>query len=141
MSNRIQTNDQTGTVVLDPGHKLQPASGYTLRDVETIPAPPGKLKWVDGELTRDTAIADADCKPLSPRQFGYLMIGLGVSDAQVEGLISSLISDATARAKALVDYRKAIEFKFSHPLVSMAIAALELDAQDVKATWLEASKA
>jgi hypothetical protein len=51
---QIKSNNTTGRVVLHPLSNAKTEEGWTIREVEEIPAGPGLLKWDDqqGELIR-----------------------------------------------------------------------------------------
>lgn len=137
-------NDSTGRLVCFK--PLGPRAGHTIRTLSSedsafCKAANGRpLKW-DGEAVAFADINPADLPCLDQRQFTYLRIGLGISDAQVVALINAGYPEGELREKALADYRVSPRMWATHPLVAGAIDEFELDAQTVYAAWLNASRA
>ncbi|WP_155772449.1 hypothetical protein [Mesorhizobium loti] len=76
--------------------------------------------------------------PLSPRQLCMMLPVVGLSEADIEGLIDA-IPDATDRARSSVEWRKATSFSRNHPLVVSLSAELNFEPAELDTIWLYAS--
>jgi hypothetical protein len=86
---------------------------------------------------------DFDLAPLaiphcSPRQIRLWLLSLGVTDAQVIGLINQ-IPDSNTRAATLIEYQYASEFQRTHPFVDQIGLALGLTLDQIDDGFLIAS--
>lgn len=66
----------------------------------------------------------------TPRQIRLWLLSAGVTDDMVRAQIDA-IPDATERARALIEYEYATEFRRDHPLVQILGSALGLSATQI----------
>lgn len=76
---------------------------------------------------------------LTPRQFGMMLIYIGMDEADIETAINA-IEDPQERALALVEFRKAGQYERDHPLVVSLSASLEFEATELDALWSYAAE-
>jgi hypothetical protein len=111
-----------------------------------VPVAPGNSDYTAimalvaaGELV----IATADPPPPAPtptltrRQLRLGLLGLGVTSAQVEGVIATL--PEPDRSVALIEWQDASVYQREHPLVAQIGATLGLTTEALDAAWVEAA--
>jgi hypothetical protein len=74
---------------------------------------------------------------LTRRQLRLGLLGLGVTSAQVEGVIATL--PEPDRSVALIEWQDASVYQREHPLVAQIGAALGLTTEALDAAWVEAA--
>lgn len=96
-------------------------------------------EWMDaGNAPEAHSEAPPPMPTLSARQLRLGMLGLGISQAQVDAAIGA-IPDERARAAALIEWEYATTFERSHPLIGGIAAALGMDDEQLDAAWRQAA--
>lgn len=135
----IQIKDSDGSVVIfgNPACQPTPKAGYTIRQVDALPAGPGNVLWQDGALVRIPPPA-SPVPTLTARQLRLWLLSMQITTEMIDAQIDAM-TDAEAKSRARVEWEYATEYKHDHPLVLQIGAALGMTPAQINDGFRAAS--